>query len=333
LVVTGGGKIHFVWEEEDALYHSHGEGSSWSTPSRVATGEQPSLAISTDDTVHLAFVNEIDDAYNVYYTHWDGANWSQPPRKVSDSGSFSDSPELAVATDGHLHVVWSEDGQVYYGNSADGVLWSYVAIADGSAPTIGTDANGTVQAAWQVEIAADYEVYFSRLEEQDWSAPQNVSDSPGADSTAPDLALQGDGTPHLAWQEVHSATAQVQYSQGPGWSQFVTLSQSASGAYLPSVAADSRGVRHVAWEDFDFPYYRIRYTYAYGDDSTWSPPTTISRGASLFQRLEEVSLCSGPDSSIHAVWVATESGKGEILYARNQFHHIFLPLALKQAGG
>jgi hypothetical protein len=333
LVVTSSGTLHVVWEEGAELYHSHRESSSWSTPSRVATGEQPSLAVGPDDAVHLAFVNEIGDVYNVYYTRWDGSDWAQPPRKVSETSSFSDSPDLAVAPDGHRHVVWTEDDQVYYGDSADGVIWAYGPFAEGSAPTVGTGGDGVVHSAWQVEESVNYEVYFSKLEEDSWSPPQNVSDSPGADSTAPDLSLQADGTPHLAWQEVISATAQVRYSYGPGWSQTVTLSDSDSGAYLPSLAVAPWGIRHAAWEDFSFPYYRIRYTYAYGPDSTWRPPTTIAQSPSPSQQLADVSLCNGSDGAVHAVWVATEGGKGEILYASNQLHHILLPLALRQGGG
>ena len=49
LVVTDGDIAHVVWEEGDELYHAHQESSSWSAPSRVATGEQPSLAVGPDD--------------------------------------------------------------------------------------------------------------------------------------------------------------------------------------------------------------------------------------------------------------------------------------------
>jgi hypothetical protein len=333
LVVTVGDTAHLVWEEGEELYHSHQESNSWSTPSRVATGEQPCLAVGPDDKVHLAFVNEIGDVYNVYYTRWEGANWSQPPRKVSDTGSFSHSPDLAVATDGHLHVVWSEDDRVYYGYSADGVVWAYGAIADGTAPTVGADGEDTLQAAWQSEESDDYDIYFSELEGDSWSSPRNLSDSLSADSTAPDLAVRADGTPHLVWQEMISATTQVQYSRGPIWGEPVTLSDSNSGAYLPSLVVDAWGTRHAAWEDFHFPYYRIRYTYAHGAESTWKSPTALALSLSLSQQLEEVSLYPGPDGAIHAVWVATKSGKGEIHYASKQFHHILLPLTVRQAGG
>ena len=333
LAVTSSGTRHVVWEEGNEVYHSYHEGASWSTPSAVSIGEQPSLAVGPDDTVHLAFVNEIGDVYNVYYTRWQGTDWSKPPRKVSDTSSFSDSPDLAVGTDGHRHVVWTEDGQVYYGDSADGVIWAYGPFAEGGAPNVDADGDDIVLVAWQREESVDYEVYFSKLEDDTWCPPHNVSDSPSGDSTAPDLTLQGDGTPHLVWQEVISATAQVRYSRGPGWSQTVTLSDSSSGAYLPSLAVDAWGIRHAAWEDFDFPYYLIRYTHAYGADSAWRSPETLALSASLYQQLVEVSLYPGPDGAIHAVWVATEDGKGEILCASNQFQHIFLPLALRQAGG
>lgn len=333
LIVTGAGCAHIVWEEGDELYHTHQTGDTWSAPSRVATGEQPSLAVTLDGTVHLVFVNEIGDVYNVYYTRWDGNDWAQPPRKVSDTSPFSDSPQLAAAADGYLHVMWTEDGQVYYGSSSDGLIWAYAAIADGTAPTVGVDGNGVVQAAWQAEEATHYDVYFSRLEGYSWLPPLNLSDSLDADSTGPDLFVQADGTPHLAWQEVMSATPQIQYSQGTGWTQTLTLSDSSSGAYLPSLTVDTWGRRHAAWEDFAFPYYRIRHMLGPTENPIWSPPTTLARSSSLSQQLEEVSLYPGPDGTIHAVWVETESGKGEVFYTSSQLYHIYLPLLVMLTGG
>jgi hypothetical protein len=130
-----------------------------------------------------------------------------------------------------------------------------------------------------------------------------------------------------------SATAQVRYSQGPDWTQPVTLSDSNSGAYLPSLAIDAWGGRHAAWEDFNFPTYRIRYAYARGADSAWTSPTTLAQSSSLSQQLEEVCLYAGPDGVVHAVWVETEGGEGEILYASKQYHRILLPVALRQVAG
>ena len=331
LVVTGVGSAHIVWEEGDALYHAYQAAGSWSAPAPVATGEQPSLAVTPAGTVHLVFVNEIDDVYNLYYTRWDGDDWAQPPRKISDTGPFSDSPQLAAAADGHLHVVWTEDEQVYYGNSSDGLVWAYAPIAEGSAPTIGVDGAGAVQAAWQGEEGADYDVCFSRLEGYSWLPPLNVSDS-SDDSTAPDLFVKSDGTPHLAWQEVISATPRIRYSHGPGWTQTVTLSESGSGAYLPSLTIDAWGRRHAAWEDFAFPTYRIRHTSSGAGDPIWSPPATLAQGSSLAQQLREVSLYPGSDGTVHVAWVESEGGKGEVFYLRSRLYPIYLPLLANQVG-
>jgi hypothetical protein len=333
VAVTGNSIVHVVWEEDEELYHSYQTTGAWSTPSRVTTGEQPCLAAGPDDTVHLVFVNEIGGVYNVYYTRWDGADWVRPPRKVSDTSSVSDSPDVAISPDGHRHVVWTEDDQVYYGDSADGVIWSYGPFAEGNHPVISPDGNGSVRAAWQDDEWADYEIHSGKREDGSWSPSQNVSNSPSADSTAPELKVETDGTPHLVWQETTSATAQVQYSQGPEWTQSVTLSAGDTGAYLPSLTIDSWGRRHAAWEDFDFPTYRIRYIRDHVDTLAWLPVETLAQSASPSQQLEDVSLCSGPDGAIHAVWVETEDGTGEILYAAKRLHRIFLPLTLRQAEG
>jgi hypothetical protein len=232
-----------------------------------------------------------------------------------------------------MHVVWTEDDQVYHGQSTEGVLWDYAAIAAGSGPTLSAGREGAVLVAWQNEEFADYEIYSSKLEGPSWSPPVNVSDSPDADSTAPDVTVQANGTAHLVWQEAISATAYVRYSQGSDWTETITLSDGVTDAYLPSLAVDAWGRQHAAWEDFDFPHYRIRYTWAHGPGSIWQQAATLAQGASPSQQLEEVSLYPGPDGVVHAVWVETEGGQGEILYASKRFYQVFLPVTLRQVGG
>lgn len=338
LVVTQSGQIHIVWEEDNELLHSYGEGNSWPRRSPAATGEQPALALGHHGALHLVFINEIQGIYNLYYTKWDGASWLSPPTKISNTNAFPDSPDLAVASDGRLHLLWAENGQIYHGTRDEGEPWSYSSIGEGTVPVISAGSQGMVYAAWQIEDeTGDYDVTFTRLEGEAWSPPENVSSSPGTDSTAPRLAVPTYGTPHLVWQEVFSATPQVQYAQGPEWTPIITLSHSATGAYAPAFAIDPWGERCVAWEDIAFPRYRIRYVNGRIEDETWTAPATLTQNGSLSQQLEEVSLYPGPDGLFHAAWVETEDGEGEIYYARKRLHSvldILLPVVfLGEASG
>jgi hypothetical protein len=326
LAVTDSGIAHIVWEEGDGLYHSYRGHGFWSEPSPIpgtGTGEQPALCAGPNDGVHLVYVNGID----IFYAAWGASGWSLP-KNVSQTSQISGSPDLAVASDGSIHIVAPEQTtsgkQLYYANSDDGAVWPvYVPVpnAYGEGPSIDVADEDTIHIAYRDDDQDD--TYTLRRTNSTWNLPENVSRTPDAFSTAPDLAVDETGTPEVAWQESVSDTNQIRYSRGEGWIPVVTLS-SGSGAYLPSLALDTFGRRHVAWDDEGFPF-AIRHTWT-RDPGIWPAPEPVYAGS---LSLEDVTLYAGRDGVLHAAWTEIESGNGEILYATRPPDRVFLPLIVR----
>lgn len=330
LAVTDSGIAHIVWEEGEQLYHSYRAASSWSEPSPIpgtGTGEQPALDAGPNDEVHLVYVNDPD----VFYAAWDGSAWSLP-KNVSQTSQVSDSPDVAVASDGSIHVVVVEQTlsgkQLYYARSADGSYWPdyrYISSAYGEGPAIDVAREDAIHIAYRSD--GENDIYTLNGTIADWTLPQNISNTPDAFSTAPDLALEKSGAAEIVWQETINDTNQIQYSHGEDWIPVITLSSSSSGASMPSLAIDTFGHRHVAWDDEGFPF-SIRHTWT-SDPEIWPAPEILY--ASTLP-LEDVALDVGRDGVVHAVWTEIHSGQGEILYTRKQFHdisNVFLPLVLR----
>ncbi|MFQ6057386.1 MAG: sialidase family protein [Anaerolineae bacterium] len=337
LAVDGEDTIHLVWEEGPFLYHSYGDGTSWSTPGFAATGEEPALAVGLDGTVHLAWSNEFGGNFEIYYSFWQGTQWSLP-RNVSSTSGVSVSPALAVAPDGTRHVVWSDNSPgspvIYHGWSSDGVLWSNFPIpsANGTAPAIAVGRDGLVHVAWQdLDSVTDrYEVYYSQWDGSTWSLPENISDSPEQDSTLLALAVADDNTVHLAWEEAES-DYEVYYSSGHVgfWSLQENVSETPDDSYLPSLAIDDRGNLHLAWDEAG-PASSILYREWQVSNSSWSATASIANNPS---GVSDPALFPQGDRVIHSTWAEeVEEGNGDIFYSCRQLpppHQIYLPLVMK----
>lgn len=327
LAATGGGVIHLVWEEAGGLLHSYRNGSSWSAPAPISgtgDGEQPALAAGAGDQLHLVYVNAPD----IYYLAWDGSSWGLP-RNISDTSSNSDSPDVAVASDGSIHVVTTEqagpDHALYYARSGDGSSWpsyGFIPNAYGHAPSVdvtGT-ATVTVRIAYRETLVPD--IYIVERVGTAWSLPEAVTNTPGNFSTTPKLILD-DGTAHIAWRETISDTHQVQYAHGPTWSPIVTLSQSSTGTTSPALALGAEGSIHAAWGDGAESSFRLLHTWS-SDGAAWQQPEPLAAGGLSFNG---VTFVGTGDGRVHAAWV--EGTTGEVWYASWPHYRIFLPLVLK----
>ena len=321
LAVTDAGAAHLVWEEGNELYHSYRANGSWTDPDRISgtgNGEQPALAAGPENTVHLVYVNNSD----IFYTSWSVSGWGIP-QNLSQTTQGSDSPYIAIDSDGTIHVVAVEgpDRRLQYANVDEG---TYLPIpnAYGEGPAIDVTGTETMTVRIAYRDATQPDIFTLEHASGSWSLPESVTNTPLAFSTAPDLRLDESGRGHIVWQETISATEQIQYAQGATWTPVVTLSASSVGTSLPALAIDGWSTKHVIWGDEAFPSFTILHSWR-GDADGWQGPELVYEGD---QRLRDVALGAGPDGLLHAAWA--EGSLGEILYARRTPRRVYLPLVL-----
>ena len=270
VMVSASDGLHAVWEEQGGLlFHSRGDGETWSEPAAIQVGDyplvadHPAMAVDSHGRPHLVCVEQFEEKLQVFHSVWNGEGWELPQR-VRETTGQSGPPDIAIAlaVGTQIHVVWADyrDGEslIYCAESTDGKNWSdtswILPRPTGSVPAVAVRDDGGVHVAWQDESnSADglNDIYYcARPPGGDWSQLiENVSHSPLIDSLRSDLVLDADGQVHLVWEEAAEGSAQVYYARGRSgnWSAPIPLSETPSDAPLPCIATDGHDL-FVAWQ-------------------------------------------------------------------------------------
>jgi hypothetical protein len=332
--------VHVVWEEGSRIYDRMFRGGVWASSRSVATGEQPAIAVDALGVAHVVFVNEFDENYEVYYCRWNGTSWSLP-RNVSNTSGVSSAPGIAIEPSGVLHVVWADNTPGYsviYHAYWNGTYWLNEPIphAMGGAPAIAVSPSGLVDVVWQDRDAADlpYEIYHSQWNGQEWSLPENLSDSASEQSIIPSVAMDQNDQAHVTWQEKLASRYVIYYTYGQVsyWSIPEQVSANGADAYLPSTAVrppppggllTAGGSLYVGWDESTLAIYRSKS--AAGGE--WSPPSTV-----LTEPLGVADLQLAMDAAgvFHAVWSQRISANNWEVFYQCLSKTLFLPVILKR---
>jgi hypothetical protein len=127
-----------------------------------------------------------------------------------------------------------------------------------------------------------------------------------------DLAADLQGNLCLAWNswDSQASTAHIMFRScnGSVWASPEALTANSGG--LPSVDADSLGRPHVVWisaEAWNPLLYRTK------SPTGWETPIQLNLGSQSATSLSDTAL-SVVDDQLHAVWISSPNGKGQIYY-------------------
>jgi len=243
LMVDGDGTVHVAWHDHtdyggsgtdsDIFYKYKPSGGSWTTTEVVSTestgsSEQPSLMVDGDGTVHVAWMDETNYGgssfdYDIFYKYKpSGSSWTTTEVVSTESTSYSWYPSLMVDGDGTVHVAW-EDWTNYGGSGGDPDIFYKYKPNGGS-----------------------------------WTTTEMVSTESTDHSGRPSLMVDGDGTVHVAWEDLtdyggSSSERDIFYKYKPNGGSWTTTevvsTESTSSSWSPSLMVDSDGTVHVAWDD------------------------------------------------------------------------------------
>jgi len=281
IVIDSREQVHVVWSEGSEIWHRVYANGNWTPASHVANGISPDLVADQFGRVQMAFVNHFEND-DIYFISWEAATGWSLPVNVSESTGTSSSPQLAVAPDGQLALVWSEqspeEARIYVACSADGWLWSVspVPYAQGTRPVVAFDATGKLLVAWQdqFDLGLSLDIFFSQCAEGQWTLPEDVSASPLVESLFPSLAVWQNRV-YLAWQEGESGSEAVYLSTraDSGWSTPQQRSGSAQ-AFTPDMAFDLGGNGHLVWTTND----AVQHVLWDPLTDTWQPAESVATG-------------------------------------------------------
>ena len=335
IAVSPAGAVHVVWEQGEELYHAYRQGDGWTEPVRVASGESPALAAAGDGSLHLAFVNEFGGNFEIYHVRWNGTSWSLPHNVSRTTSGVSSLPDIAVASDGSVHIVWTDTSPgyavIYHARGYPGPFDTLpVPNARGSAPALAltSDPSGqvAVHVVWQDRDTPDapLEVYYTVREQGLWALAQNISASPAADSRSPDLAVEG-AELRLVWQEDNtSRTVCTVRGRSGWWPLAVRVSPVTEAAYLPAVDSDG-SITHVAWDTGR----AIKLAQTWSWSSTWPQPQVLVDGV---DEATDVAVAAGPGRQAHLAWAQRQGERWAVYYASRAFrapYSYYLPLTMR----
>ena len=244
--LTSGRQNMFLTKSSDGL--------SWSTPEAFApapTGLLGSIAVGSDDRLHVVWGQNVPVAAVYYANSADGGQSWSTPQLLSPTARFGFySPQVTVDQRQRVHVAWhdgdpkgaGEVGETWYARSADnGGSWDTAQMLssdDGRHSafprfTFSAAAGDTLAIGWRDEAAAgdwDILVAISTDGGVNWSTTVGAGGS--GDQWDPVTLVDPNGTIHLGIMEyprgVNSAgSVTIKYSQsqdaGQSWSTPVSM--------------------------------------------------------------------------------------------------------------
>jgi hypothetical protein len=299
--------------------------NDWPAAVRVNTNlaeeaNEPSLDIDPQGFAHVAwFGGETDDDWAIYYSNnRNNGIWS-PPRLISVGGSSDErKPDIVVAPNGSVHVVWErrESGSdIHYNFSPDfGATWSTpVNVSRQPAPSyepaIAADANSNVHIAWidrRFDAANDVTLVVSRIGGNFTPITRLATN----DSRAPSIATTGSGTSvqvHVVWygrpfDDSFNSNYEIWYASGaPGTSYSAQRNLSNDPGLWsldPSLASDGSKL-FLVWDKQIGTQHHVFLMYSENAGASWSEPRDLDPTAvqALFPDVDV-----GPAGQVHIAW-------------------------------
>lgn len=132
LAVDNSGDVHIVWQElvgSWPIFYIKKAGGTWGMPVEISkedvfSRDGPHISLNPDGDAHVVWgevKTDIGPLLAVYTTNAVGDTFSHP----QDINSIGDQyhPSIAVDNEEVVHVVWGQDGDVFYTYKAPGSQW------------------------------------------------------------------------------------------------------------------------------------------------------------------------------------------------------------------
>jgi hypothetical protein len=255
------------------------------------------------------------------------AGWSAP----FALGGGNIKPSVAIGSDGSVHYLWYNGSTIQYvkcnglAKSSCGSVENLPNKGPSYYPSLALDANNRANAVWEAKdgSASVYSIYYSRRNGSKWSTPKRLSTE--AYSELPDIAIGGDGTIHVVYQNKSGQDGFINYTTANANMDFsapIVLEQMTSdkplpvvaevglmtpegnlaSGFYPRVAADGDGKAYAVWQ-MPSPGYGIGFRYQ-TNGSDWS--ATKKLGGSNKDQTPDVTV--NKNNQVGVVWTMYDSG-------------------------
>jgi hypothetical protein len=337
--VDNQGGINVVWVSDapgnqDIFFsRSTDSGGSFSTPQNLsndaATSGSPELAV--DASGNISVVWESDDiTLGVFFSHsTDGGTTFSTPVNLATNSGGSFGPQLVVAADGSISVVWEDDfnfqSDISFSRSTDkGATFSTPKnLSNNSGNSfsaqIGVDPSGNIDVAWVDNTPGNYAILFSRSADQGatFSSAKNLSNSPG-DSSNPQLRVDANGGVYVVWQDnvppVFNKDIFFVRSSDLGANFFVpvNLSNNSGNSTNPWITVDATGGIDLSWQDTTPGRANIFFARSLDAGATFATQNLSNDSGSS----SDSQVVADKNGNLNVVWSDDAPGVNQILFSR-----------------
>jgi hypothetical protein len=265
-----------VWQENDGtspnpgIQYSRWNGDTWSTPFKVsentAFAEIPSIAVSADNTVYVAWTDESYEENGfrrvVYKTRTSSGTWSSVQSLPVPAGY--DTQHLGnVAISGTTpHIVFTSNTN----SNQDSIFWTQNTGSWSTPVMVSTNVAGDqlTDVQWS-DLASDSSgnlhlvywsgqgIFYRSYNGSVWSTPTLITNSPNLQF--PRIAVTPNNEVYVVWGEVNDTSVRARWTVSGVWQPEQILSSNASTPIFASgiigVTTDSKNRAHAGWGETD----------------------------------------------------------------------------------
>ena len=184
-------------------------------------------------------------------------------------------------------------------------------------PAMAMATTGALHLFWHDFTSSPNLLYRSEDDGIGWTASLPFERN-GTQSWEPDIAADLYGDLHLVWRDRTGGNDEILYSffNGATWSAPENISQSAASSRNPSITVDPDGRPHCLWEEGNAG--SVRFFYSFKEGGTWGTAADTGWPYTDGTNLSSVTVESGPDGTIHAVWRDGVSPFFEVYHSHRQ---------------
>ena len=290
-----------------------------------------SLAIDNNGYYHAAWRDDTPGNTDIFYKYWNGTAWNiRGNINVSNTVDPSNIPALAVDGTGTPYIAWQEGAlpseiYCYYWNGSawQGLGGGNVSNNAGNSgyPSIVIDNSGYPVIFWTDDNDGDYDIYMKRWNGTSWGTAVNISNDTVL-SQYPSAAFdKNTGNIHVVYESNAGGFMEVHYAfyNGSVWSTPINVSNTPPyDSMKPSIAVDSFGRPHAAWQEDNGTFYQINYLWFNGSawvDVDGNGVESIA-AASYTGECITPSLAVEPSGRPHISFVCNDTGNFEVNYIK-----------------
>lgn len=292
------GRPHVVYKGHDGQYryslkYAVFDGSAWQVAivdNEIATGWHPDLALDARDEPHVAYYHPNG---KLMYVHFYNASWHN--QTVDSGDDVGEHPALAVDSANRPHIAYVDEAanSIKYARRT-GATWqiAMVVVLPGASQTIMLDM--ALDPAERPHIC-----YYDELADAlkhtaydgaAWRTDTVAGGIVSYNGQGCSIAVDGDGRPHISFRNLGMFYARY---DGGQW-HLTEVDNDFFAGRVSSLALDVHGRPRIAYDDWDYPNYDLRYAAFDGFD--WqieAAHTSAQSGA----RAEGISLVLDPAGS------------------------------------